>query len=169
MSAVWSFGACERPPQAVPPDFQLEYMEGAVQAEQSGHTFIRILPPAKDTLVYRVVRGVRYYFVSKQDGKLRRQDVRTATGGICRDDALLIYRAVVRNGFWRLRAQYGDAEAQEGAYRRLTVTAEGREKTVMMVNTTGRGFRRIVAVLEERTDPKKNPDIHVKLEFPKVR
>ena len=112
-------------PEEVPEDFHLIYSTGATHLEWGAY-WLEIDSSGNAEFV----KGKGHTNV-------------TETFDVSQEDLLDLYSSVVINDFFGLNGEYSDPSIMDGGYSYLSVTAKGKTKKVMIVNTENGRFSRI--------------------------
>ncbi len=127
--AVLMFAGCPNPPQppeTLPSDFSVEYESGAMHLEW-GHYELSI--DSKGNGVFKKSMGMN--LTKEHEFKVSEQERKK------------IYDAVIVNSFFGLNNNYDDPSIMDGGFSKISITAEGENKTVNVVNTNVDAFDKV--------------------------
>ena len=144
-----AFVSCTHLPSEIPSDFQLEFVTGPTHAERSGHHYSWVRSSGDQEFPFEFIKGVRFRFISKQNGEMRKKEEILSTRKLVRDECLLLFQCVSKNRFFKLKKSYINQDIRDGSYRRLIITSKGLTKSVVVVNKSQKHFDRIIDCLNK--------------------
>lgn len=114
------------PPKELPSDFEVEYENGAMHLEW-GHYELKIDNAGKALFKKTIETDL---------SKEYKFDVSTS-------ERKKIYDSVVINGFFNLNQEYSDPFTMDGGFSKISIKAEGKTKTVTVINYSQEQFNKV--------------------------
>jgi len=136
----------------VPDDFLLFIKSGPVSARMGQATFYRIRHAGGPKMGPFVLDIGKMEMVETDEETSKLKPIVNTTIAVRRKKVLEVCREIQEQGFFKLEDSYEDLEVNDGSIMTVTVTSQGKTKSVKLVNTKKKEIDGILKIVYEMAD-----------------